>query len=198
MFPLSLDAETELRPVALGDAEELFALVDRHRGSLRQWLPWLDDCTRLNQTRENLERALEQMEEDQGPHLTIRVRGVIVGRIGFHSIDWTNRRTSLGYWLAPEARGRGIMTRSCRALIDYALVERRLNRVEIRCAEGNRASRAIPERLGFPCEGKLAQAQWLYDHYVDLVVYRMLADEWRAMSPPSQAGVGERPAATVR
>jgi ribosomal-protein-serine acetyltransferase len=50
--------------------------------------------------------------------------------------------------------------------------------VEVRAAPGNRRSRAIPERLGFRQEGILRDAEWLYDHYVDLVVYAMLADDW--------------------
>ena len=70
------------------------------------------------------------------------------------------------------------MTRACRALVTHAFRELGLHRVEIRAAPGNRRSRAIPERLGFRQEGILRDAEWPYDHYVDLVVYAMLADEW--------------------
>ena len=48
----------------------------------------------------------------------------------------------------------------------------------IHCAVGNRRSRAIPERLGFTQEGIARDAEWLYDHYVDLVTYSLLAPEW--------------------
>jgi len=70
------------------------------------------------------------------------------------------------------------MTRSCRALVDYALCELKLNRVEIRCAEKNHRSRAVPERLGFVQEGIIREAEWLYDHFVDHVVYGVLTREW--------------------
>jgi ribosomal-protein-serine acetyltransferase len=51
-------------------------------------------------------------------------------------------------------------------------------RLEIRCATHNHTTRAIPERLGFRQEGIARRAEWLYDHFVDLVVYSMLAVEW--------------------
>jgi ribosomal-protein-serine acetyltransferase len=63
-------------------------------------------------------------------------------------------------------------------LVDYAFNELGLNRLEIRCATENTKSRAIPQRLGFKQEGTIRQAEWLYDHYVDLVVYGILASEW--------------------
>ena len=35
----------------------------------------------------------------------------------------------------------------------------------------------IPERLGFRLEGRLRDAEWLYDHWVDYVVYTRLATD---------------------
>lgn len=58
--------------------------------------------------------------------------------------------------------------------------ELKLNRVDIRAAEENIKSRAIPERLGFVCEGQIRQAEWLYDHYVNHIVYGMMAAEWNS------------------
>lgn len=65
-------------------------------------------------------------------------------------------------------------------MVDYAFNELNLNRVEIRCAVENKKSRAIPERLHFVNEGCIRQAEWLYDHYVDHIVYGMLKEEWKA------------------
>ena len=93
-------------------------------------------------------------------------------------MNWANRSTSIGYWLGERYRGSGVMTKSCKAFVEYAFRELNINRVEIRCAEKNLRSRAIPERLGFVNEGMIREAEWLYDHYVDHVVYGILAREW--------------------
>lgn len=75
------------------------------------------------------------------------------------------------------------MTSACRAMVNIAFEEYGLNRVEIRAAADNRKSRAIPERLGFQKEGVSRQTEWIYDHFVDHVVYGMLADEWSEAEP---------------
>ncbi len=70
------------------------------------------------------------------------------------------------------------MTRACKAIIDHTFKDLGLHRVEIRCAAENFKSQAIPERLGFAREGVIRQAEWLYDHFEDHVVYGLLAPEW--------------------
>lgn len=57
-------------------------------------------------------------------------------------------------------------------------MELKLNRVEIRAGVHNLKSRAIPERLGFINEGTIRQAEWLYDCYIDHVIYGILESDW--------------------
>ena len=71
------------------------------------------------------------------------------------------------------------MTESCKAMTTYGFEALKLHRIEIRCATGNLKSRAIPERLGFVKEGVLRDGEWLYDHFVDLVVYSVVAPDWK-------------------
>lgn len=95
----------------------------------------------------------------------------IAGVIGFHQINWHNKSNSKGYWLGKGFEGSELMTKSVSAFVNYALVELKLNRVEIRAAEENKKSRAIPERLNFMEEGRIRQSEWLYEHSVDHIVY---------------------------
>lgn len=179
MFVWRLDAETELRLLEERHAVDLYALTDQNREHLRQWLPWVDATSSVDATRRFIQNGLKQYAAHRGFQAGIWYQGQLAGVVGYHKIDWHNRKTSIGYWLSASFQGKGIMTKACRALIDHAFHELMLNRIEIRCAAKNQKSRGIPERLGFSQEGISRQAEWLYNHYVDHVIYAILANDWQ-------------------
>jgi ribosomal-protein-serine acetyltransferase len=179
MFSRRIEDELELRAVDERHAEELTALVRRDLAHLKPWMPWATERYSVEDAREFIRRQIRQYAEDQGFASLIFFRGRVAGSIGYNQIDWSNRKTDVGYWLGAEFIGQGLMTKSCRALVEHAFRELRLNRVEIYCAVENRRSRRIPERLGFKEEGTHRQAEWVHDHFKDLVSYAMLAREWR-------------------
>lgn len=179
MFEIRIDDDTSLSLLEDQHAEELFALIDQNRAHLRKWLPWLDQNTKVEHTRSFIRSVLQQFAARNGFSCGIRFHGALVGVIGLHYIDWVNRKSSIGYWIAEPFQGRGLVSKACSALLDYLFDELKLNCVEIACAVENTRSRAIPERLGFTKEGILRQREWLYDHFVDHSVYSMLASQWR-------------------
>lgn len=180
MFHHAANADVELRLLEIRDAEEVFALIVESRDYLREWLPWVDSTATVEDSRSFIQATLRQFAADDGFQAGIWYRKQFAGVIGFHRINWANRLTSIGYWLGERFQGRGIMTDSCRALVNAAFERYGLNRVEIEVAVENRKSRAIPERLGFRNEGCRRQAEWLSDHFVDHIIYGCLADDWKA------------------
>lgn len=181
MTRLVIDDKLFLRPLEMHDAEELFVVTHQCREYLREWLPWLDTTQSVGDTKMFIESTLRQRAANNGFQAGIWHDEKLVGVIGFHRMDWPNRSTSIGYWLDKQFQGQGIMTKSAKKLVDYAFGEMNLHRIEIRCAVQNHKSRAIPERLGFINEGFAREAEWLYDHYVDHIIYGMLAHDWKQM-----------------
>jgi ribosomal-protein-serine acetyltransferase len=175
---LRVDDCVVLRQISESDAGELTELIDRNRPYLREWLPWLDSSTGIDDTTRFIGRSIEQAEDENGYTFGIVCGGVLAGVIGQHYLDSLNRRTEIGYWLDSSHQGAGIVTRSTARLTDYSFSYQDCNRVILHCAVGNTRSRAVAERLGFTQEGILREAEWLYDHYVDLVVYSMLKTQW--------------------
>lgn len=183
MFTKIIQPGVEIRLVEERHALEIYSVVDAHRNYLRDWLAWVDATTGPDATRDWIRMGLEQFAAGNGFQAGIWVDGSYSGSIGFQPIQWLNRRTEIGYWLAPHAQGRGIMTAAAHALTAYALEDLSLNRVQIQCAIGNHKSQAIPRRLGFVEEGHIAQGQLLHGTYEDLVMFRMLRSEWASLRP---------------
>jgi ribosomal-protein-serine acetyltransferase len=167
----------ELRRLEEADAEELYRLIDSNRAHLATWLPWARDQT-LELTREFIRLIRRQEAANDGFQSALVSDGRIVGMIGFHSVNWPHRSTSIGYWLDEGHQGRGLMTSAVRTLVSHAFSDWDLHRVEIRAAIDNQRSRAIPERLGFREEGVLREAELVGERWLDLAVYAMLAPEW--------------------
>lgn len=134
----------------------------------------------LEGTRGFLRSATAQAAADNGFSAAIVDGNAIVGIVGFHHVDWDHRSTSIGYWLGRDAQGRGTATQAVGALLAHAFERWDLNRVELRAAPENARSRAVAERLGFVEEGVLREAERHRDGYRDLVLYSMLAAEWRS------------------
>jgi ribosomal-protein-serine acetyltransferase len=175
---IPINDHLELRQRQPEDAEELFTLTDANRTYLRHWLPWLDYCNTPDDTRQNITASLKQAADGTGLAVSIWYHGRIVGVTGFNEIRKADRVGQIGYWLACELQGKGIMLSSVRALVDYGFVHLGLNRQSISAAVGNLRSRAIPERLGFRLEGISREAEWVYDHFKDLARYATTHGEW--------------------
>ncbi|MCZ8517679.1 GNAT family protein [Paenibacillus filicis] len=179
---LIVDNDIILKVLEPDDAESLYAVTDGSRHYLREWLPWVDGTIDVENTKSFIESCQKQHSSNNGFNTGIWFKGNIVGCIGYHSIDWANKKTSIGYWLGEQYQGYGIMRKSCKIMVNYAFNELGLNRVEIRCGSGNLKSRAIPEKLGFMNEGLIRQTEWLYDRFIDHFVYGMLKDDWKVSS----------------
>lgn len=182
---LSVDLEIDLgggralRTLEEADADELFVLIDANRPYLAQWMPFVGQTRGIADSLAFIRAARRQYEENRGMQLAILDDGQIIGIAGLHAVDWTRRSTSIGYWIAADRQGAGIVTSAVAALLDHAFGRWELTRVEVRAGVLNRRSRAIPERLGFREEGVLRSAERIGTRVIDHVVYAMTAREWQ-------------------
>jgi ribosomal-protein-serine acetyltransferase len=167
-----------LRLLREENAEELYLQSDQNRQHLRNWMPWVDDTKSATDTLDFIRRASKAAAEGVQFHYAILLDEKLVGVVGFNRFEKKNRCATIGYWLAKPQTGRGLMTTAVKALIGEGFRQMRLNRIEARVATGNRASQAVCDRAGLKKEGVLRQAEWLYDHYVDLTINSILKSEW--------------------
>jgi ribosomal-protein-serine acetyltransferase len=95
-----------------------------------------------------------------------------------NNYNLADRKAEIGYWLGERFIGKGLMTKTCCTLGTFASDELGMHKVGIHCATDNIRSCAIPKRLGFTHEGLFRDAEWLYDYFVDLVVFGMPLRAW--------------------
>ncbi len=181
MESLAIRDGAVLRPCSDEDAAELTAMVASNREHLAPRLPWAATYG-YQDSLDYIAKSRAQLEAGDGFEGAIVVEGEIVGGAGFHAIDRLNHSTSIGYWLAAEAQGSGLMTATVRALVDHAFGPWELHRVVIEAVVDNVRSRAIPERLGFTEEGIAREAKRIRGRYEDAVLYAMLTSDWAAAS----------------
>jgi ribosomal-protein-serine acetyltransferase len=179
MFSRKVTPGIEIRLFAAEDAEPAFAVVERNRAYLREWLPWVDVTESPDDLRRFIAKVREQFDAGRGPQCGIWVDGAFSGSIGCHPIDWPNRHCSIGYWIDARCGGKGIITRCCESMLEYLYDDLGLHRVTIQCGVLNTRSCAIPERLGFTREGVTRDGEWVNDRWLDLVQWGMLESEWR-------------------
>ncbi|MBJ8075282.1 GNAT family N-acetyltransferase [Bacillus cereus group sp. N12] len=178
MFIYQIDENITLKKLELKDAKELFELIYSSRNYLREWLPWVDTNQTVEDSEEYIKSTLQQYAENSGLRAGIYYKGNLVGEIGYYGINPLHKCASIGYWLGKEFQGKGLVTKACKVLLEYAFRELNLNRIEIRVASENYKSKAIAKRLGFTYEGCIRQNMWLYDHYVDHIVFGILKEEF--------------------
>lgn len=175
MFSYKVDEDTELRLFEERHAEQVFALLVENR----ERHPELGKNFSIADVQKKIRHDLALFAENKGLGVGIWYKDDLAGGVRYHEIDWSNRMTELGYWISEGFEGKGLVTKTCRVLIDYAFNELGLNRIVISCSAENQKSRAIPERLGFKQEGILRQSELLQDRFVDMLIYGLLVKEWQ-------------------
>jgi ribosomal-protein-serine acetyltransferase len=167
-----------LRPLCLSDAPAHYACARKNAERLRPWFYWVTDRMDLAETQQYLLDVQAQPDPPPDRPYGFFDRDTFAGSIGLYSIDFVNRIARIGYWIDADYEGKGLVTQGARNLINYAFTELGLNRIEIRCAPQNTASRAVPTRLGFIEEGLHRQVLAMRGEFQDLIMYAMLARDW--------------------
>lgn len=152
MFTYKIDDDISLTLVHHSHTKEIVEIVNNQKAYLGKWLPWVADCDE-NSYQDFVKFALHKYADDKGLDTNIIYQGQIVGSVSLNNIYSHLKKADIGYWLAQDHQGRGIMTRAVRGLMEIAKCDYGVAVVEIKAAEQNIPSRKVAERLGFEFVG---------------------------------------------
>ncbi|MET7293203.1 GNAT family N-acetyltransferase [Streptomyces griseoloalbus] len=126
----------------------------------QRWNTPFRPITDPGSARESLRRCAQYDADGTGASFRIADAGsgTALGHIGVNDMHPVLRRATVGYWVLPEARGRGVATRALLLAAHWALTERGLHRLELNHALGHEVSCRVAERCGFRHEGTLRGA----------------------------------------
>ncbi len=104
--------------------------------------------------------------------------GRFAGQINISNVTWGALRScTVGYWVDGELAGRGIMPTAVAMVIDHALGEVGLHRVEIDIRPENAASLRVVEKLGLRREGYYERFLDIDGAWRDHVAFAVTAEE---------------------
>jgi RimJ/RimL family protein N-acetyltransferase len=169
-----------VRPLVADDAKhvaEVFADKQAQR-----WLPVPQEYGPIEGRAWCTELAAERRDSGAGDHYAIvrREDERLVGCLWAKRTDWMARATEVSYAVAADARGFGVGPEAVDALAIALLLEHGFQRVELRVAPGNVASRRVAEKAGFTYEGLLRNAGYVHSGRIDLEVWSLVAADLRA------------------
>lgn len=172
-----------VRALEVADAPDVDAiLADRQT---QRWLSLPDHAGTLDGLEWCTEVAERQRDLGDGDHYGVlrREDGRLVGLLWTSRTDWAARSTDVSYVVTPGARGYGVAAEAVDALTIALLLEHGFQRVELRIAPGNTASRRVAEKAGFVYEGLHRNAGYVHGGRVDLEMWSLVAGDLRRTPP---------------
>lgn len=179
-FPHIETSRLFLREITPEDAEDLFRIHSNERH-----MAWFgtDPLADLNEARKVIAtfaswRQLPNPGTRWG--LQLKQQPGLVGSCGLFAWNRGWKKCTVGYELAPEATGRGLMREALAATLEWGFQNMELNRVEAQVHEDNLPSIALLNSIGFVHEGRLREVAFWANRHHDLLQYSLLAREWQA------------------
>lgn len=174
------ELETErllLRRMRLGDAEAMFDYASDPE--VTRYVLW-ETHRSVEDSEAFLRLAVEGYERGDfgGWGIVLKDSGRFVGTCGV-DVGYApeHARAELGYVLAREHWGKGLMPEAVRAVIRFGFGRMGLNRLEARCVAENTASARVMEKAGMTYEGTLREQMFIKGAYRDMKLYSILRRE---------------------
>ena len=153
-------ARLHIRASQLADLDATYVLANASAAALYEWMPWAHPTPLLD----SMQHYFASVEAKWASREMLdfqwcdKATGALIGKGGFHHIDWAIPKFEIGYWLGSAYVGQGYCTEAAKGLVNFAKTELAARRIEIRSQPNNTASRRVAERAGFTLEGINRQA----------------------------------------
>lgn len=191
--PLSLPLRSRrlvIRDFTAGDLGALHGYAERRE--VTKHLLWGPNT--VEQSRATLAEFLNQQQASPRLRYDLALAlpgGKAIGGISVHLDDTRLGNAEIGYVLHSDYWGGGFVSEAVQLVSEAIFSQWPLNRLWARCVDGNKASRRVLTRLGMRHEGTLLRAERIDGEWHDVMMFALLAEEWRKdvdQPPKSSSG----------
>ncbi|GGA62540.1 N-acetyltransferase GCN5 [Pseudoclavibacter endophyticus] len=200
-IPTLHDGAITLRPIHVRDARDIESLLLSNRAWLQPWEATNPQGTGRWDVKGSIRSLLSQAAKHQTLPFVILLEGRIVGQLTVSGMTYgAVSSATIGYWIAKDAAGHGVMTVATALAADHCLLSIGMHRIEICIRPENDKSLRIVEKLGFRYEGLRRRFIHIDGDWRDHVCFAVVREEvpngvlhrWRAgHADPSLASVPE-------
>ena len=139
--------------------------------------------TPLSQAEEDrwFEDTLKRDVDERPLVIEVQVEDIwkMIGNCGFFNIDWRNRSAELGIFIGDKTLwNKGFGTEVMQLLLRHGFTTLNLHRIYLRVFENNFRAIRTYEKAGFTHEGRMRQAEFRDDKYLDVLIMSVLRPEW--------------------
>ena len=177
MLLIEVDEEIQLCSVRESFAPVYVELVKENFDYLVNWLVWPPHFKTEKDFGHFIARCKKEHEKGEAITFGIMYKEKLVGNITYKYIDNELMKVEIGYWIAAKCQGKGIVTRSCARLVEYAFTDLNMDKVEMCVASENKPSRAVCERLGMTLEGIISNAECVQGRILNHAIYGLHRDK---------------------
>ena len=166
----------KIRRWELSDARDLATALSNKKiqDNLRDGLPY----PYTEQDGKKFISAMLAANENDTFAFAITVNGKVIGSIGaFRQTNIHNKTAELGYYIAEEYWGKGIMTEAVKQLCDYVFSHTDIIRIYAEPFAYNIGSCRVLEKAGFQYEGTLRSNALKNGIVLDMKMYSKLKTE---------------------
>jgi ribosomal-protein-alanine N-acetyltransferase len=117
--------------------------------------------------------------------ITLKHVDTVIGMIGYNYWNRIDHRGSVGFDLARDYWGRGIMPEALRGILRFGFDRLGLNRVEADASVYNTQSQRTLMKVGFRQEGHLREQYHEADSYHDLLLFALLKRQFMELDDPT-------------
>lgn len=144
---ITINTDVVLRKYNVTDAPALFAQSDRNRAYLESYLPWVKDLVDVNGSVRHIEDSHKKWAAGDSFVYGIFYSGELIGDTAVMGVK--SDLPEIGYWIAQDFAGRGIVTSIAKKLAGLCLSKLTLDKIYIRARYDNKASNRVAEKAGF-------------------------------------------------